>query len=814
MNLFKGWEHRHGTESGESLTLEKPVASSLPCQEKQHYPSSMDELHRSNGVQHPNKAPKVAEGQLPRTDSKTNVPRVLGRDYPHKDLHNDPLRPFNELGWSRLLTNGMDGSKNRLQNSPVATGLLESQKERLASIALNSSSNGTQPPTAVTLVRSDQNENLENMEKSKGNDPSSATPNSTIQDDISASKPSEMMSSSTNSTSIEAPATGTATSSASNGSSLPTSKAAQASSSASTNHVVSNIPPMTTKIAVSTPSPGPERSNVDTLSTTGPPRVTHTTAPINSVTTSTTHMAPNKESASTTTTLAPLSVPSSTSTATASIIASPTNLQDTNTPTNSTSIFQNTATLPQATPTVDPTSLSVSVSPAETLSESTSTHTSIQSHSLGLESATSAASILAPSPLPNANTVSSRPVDGAISTATNLPNSLLYTINSTKATSSPSTPGTPSALPKPPSKPRIILRSSGSSPITSPNTSTVSSPPVPPLNNQNGSPSPLISPITPPSNALPSSSATPLSLVSTPTSSASSPMLRSLDAYVASLPSKYSETSPMDFANIRLCVSALRRLSLTLYSCPYARNEAWAPYVQCLDVAGIPSAIFTLFSKAFATLYPLVKLSSTEISSANMLVVDPLRDFDWSQYLVILHGGVVVKRSWVEETIRLNSPPVIDPFLIALTPDPLNGSSPYFSPTLLQGHALILLDFDLSSLSLLCRTKTETPTDATFKLDLALRHQISIALQFLGLSFGIWSSSQENCPHPPESAILIADAKSTPESSAQPKNPDAMIFAQIWTPHQLLNFLSRPSSIPSLPKAPIDLTSPILSQHE
>lgn len=210
------------------------------------------------------------------------------------------------------------------------------------------------------------------------------------------------------------------------------------------------------------------------------------------------------------------------------------------------------------------------------------------------------------------------------------------------------------------------------------------------------------------------------------------------------------------------------------------------------------------FSEAFSTLYPFVKIMPSELSNTHLLVVDPARPFDWSQYLLMLHGALIVKRTWVEETIKLNSPPVIDPYLVTLSPDPLNGTLPYFSASLLRGNIIILMEFAAPNIGRIARTSAGSLSVASKTMDMDLRYRIALALQFLGVTFEVWHDSDKLPTSAPQNAILLynsATDEARPLSVTRAANTPT--FAAIWTTDELLAYLSTPSAMPELPLAPL-----------
>ena len=278
----------------------------------------------------------------------------------------------------------------------------------------------------------------------------------------------------------------------------------------------------------------------------------------------------------------------------------------------------------------------------------------------------------------------------------------------------------------------------------------------------------------------------------------------SLEALLSGRPVRVSpEQLPSTPGGVQRCISALRRASLAFYSCPYAQDEAPSPYEQSLNVTGIPPAWFSTFAGAFATVYPLVKVSPSDLSNTHLLVVDPSRPFDWTQYLLMLHGALVVRRAWVEETLSSNAPPVIDPYLVTLKPDPLNGTLPRYSPALLLGNVIVLAEFGYPSLGRIARTPDSTPQTSIIPMDVELRYRISLTLQFLGVTFDTWREAEKPCAHAPHNSILVVlpspdDLGPQVHNTTRSSTSSAACFAAIWTTDELLTYLSTPSAMPAL----------------
>lgn len=287
--------------------------------------------------------------------------------------------------------------------------------------------------------------------------------------------------------------------------------------------------------------------------------------------------------------------------------------------------------------------------------------------------------------------------------------------------------------------------------------------------------------------------------------SLTTPHLYSMEAAFARRPSRTSAVPlPEDPHILQKCISALRRATLKMYSCPYAQNGSTLPYKQSLKITGLPQAVVKPFSEAFATLYPFVKIIPSELSNTHMLVVDPARTLDWSLYLLMLHGALVVKRTWIEETIKLNSPPVIDTYLITLPPDPLNGSLPYFSASLLRGNTLVLMEFACPNIGKLAHIASCAPQAASVALDMDLRYRIAFSLQFLGITFELWHDAEKAPAAVSQNSILLYHPSI--EENRPPtanKSANSAEFAAIWTTHELLAYLSAPSSMPQLTQVPI-----------
>jgi len=191
--------------------------------------------------------------------------------------------------------------------------------------------------------------------------------------------------------------------------------------------------------------------------------------------------------------------------------------------------------------------------------------------------------------------------------------------------------------------------------------------------------------------------------------------------------------------------------------------------------------------------YPTTRIELSEPQRATLVLIDPTRPFDWSQYVAILNNVIVAYRDWADAIVNYRLLVSIEPYII-----PQAKLTTPFSPALLSGYSLLILQHPLLTTQQKQRrqaelneaesgaggvgatTTTTTPPSANANIngvlgnantqllqpppsslfmDDVVKAHISFAMRFLRLPCKFWPSSLESFTLPTYRYILVTHEK-------------------------------------------------------
>lgn len=280
-----------------------------------------------------------------------------------------------------------------------------------------------------------------------------------------------------------------------------------------------------------------------------------------------------------------------------------------------------------------------------------------------------------------------------------------------------------------------------------------------------------------------------------------------------------------------------------------------------IAIFGVTGSMFQVLLDTLQPYYPATRITLADPLTATLVLIDPLRPFDWAQYIAILNNILVAYRDWADVVAKHRMPVSLAPYLIPQAKQPTP-----FTPALLSGFSLLILQHPLltaqqrqtrqlelaeaesaretgagrpaSSATPSAATAVPSSSSTVGFMDELTQAYISYAIRSLKLPHKFWSSPLESFTLPKERYILVTheklsmygcarkeDGPSTrTEATGNPVQASAAVttdpeepmmdcptdralrgtlesFASVWTSGELLTYLSTASVPPLRPAA-------------